>query len=119
MKSKRLDFIRHSFSVHTLDQMTANVWDAYCALPVLSTYLGHRDVKSTEKYLRLTEESFNTITSALALSHTGVFPEVCYGKNKDLPEYLYDYFLKYLPLQLGASENTIKSYRDTFIILSI
>lgn len=37
-------------------------------------------------------------------------------KNKDLPEYLYYYFLQYLPLQLGASENTIKSYRDTFII---
>ncbi len=77
----RVHDIRHSFSVHTLDLMTANGWDAYCSLPVLSTYLGHSDIKSTEKYLRLTEESFNTVTSALSLSHTGVFPEVCYEKK--------------------------------------
>jgi site-specific recombinase XerD len=34
----------------------------------------------------------------------------------DFAEYLASYLTKYLPLQLGASTNTIKSYRDSFVI---
>lgn len=37
-------------------------------------------------------------------------------KKPDFAEYLAAYLSKYLPLQLGASENTIKSYRDSFTI---
>lgn len=37
-------------------------------------------------------------------------------KNPDFAEYLAAYLSKYLPLQLGASTNTIKSYRDSFTI---
>lgn len=38
-------------------------------------------------------------------------------KKSDFPEYLTDYFSKYLPGHLGASPNTIMSYRDTFSLL--
>lgn len=34
----------------------------------------------------------------------------------DFTEYLSDYLSKYLPLQQGASINTIKSYRDSFTV---
>lgn len=34
----------------------------------------------------------------------------------DFAEYLSDYLVKYLPLQVGASVNTIKSYRDSFTV---
>lgn len=34
----------------------------------------------------------------------------------DFAEYLSDYLVKYLPLQMGASTNTIKSYRDSFTV---
>ncbi len=36
--------------------------------------------------------------------------------NKDFATFLSDFFQKYLPGQRGLSSNTIKSYRDTFII---
>jgi site-specific recombinase XerD len=37
-------------------------------------------------------------------------------KKPDFAEYLNDYLTKELPLQLGVSVNTIKSYRDSFVI---
>ena len=36
--------------------------------------------------------------------------------NKGFPALLSDYFQKYLPSQRGVSMNTIKSYRDTFVV---
>ena len=38
-------------------------------------------------------------------------------KKLEFPEYLTEYLSKYLPLQMGASINTVKSYRDSFTIL--
>lgn len=37
--------------------------------------------------------------------------------NNDFATHLSAYFLKYMPTRTGYSSNTIKSYRDTFIIL--
>jgi len=37
-------------------------------------------------------------------------------KNNNFATYLSAYFLKYMPTRTGYSNNTIKSYRDTFII---
>lgn len=37
-------------------------------------------------------------------------------RTPDFPEYLATYLTNYLPLQQGASVNTIKSYRDSFTI---
>lgn len=36
--------------------------------------------------------------------------------KKYLSDYLTDYLTRYLPLQIGASPNTIRSYRDAFIV---
>ncbi|MHB1256338.1 MAG: hypothetical protein ACYCXI_09015 [Dethiobacteraceae bacterium] len=38
-------------------------------------------------------------------------------KNNLLPQLLSAYFIKYIPERSGYSDNTIKSYRDTFILL--
>ena len=38
--------------------------DPFCALPYLSTYLGHKGIESTEKYLRLTAKRFDEITNS-------------------------------------------------------
>ena len=35
----------------------------------------------------------------------------------DFSKLLSDYFLKYLLNQKGVSENTIKTYRDAFVLL--
>ena len=37
--------------------------------------------------------------------------------DKNFATHLSTYFLKYMPTRTGYSSNTIKSYRDTFIIL--
>ncbi|MCD7810189.1 MAG: tyrosine-type recombinase/integrase [Erysipelotrichaceae bacterium] len=60
----RLHDLRHTFACHCLDKMIKDGKDPYCALPYLSTYLGHKGIESTEKYLRLTEDHYKEITDA-------------------------------------------------------
>lgn len=60
----RLHDLRHTFACHSLDKMIKSGKDPYCALPYLSTYLGHKGIESTEKYLRLTDTHFKEITDA-------------------------------------------------------
>jgi integrase len=65
----RLHDFRYTFSVSALKSMTDKGMDIYCALPILSTYLGHASVSATGKYVRLTQDMFPEIiakTSAVA-----------------------------------------------------
>jgi integrase len=73
-RTPRLHDLRHTFAVHSLDQMVENGMDAYCVLPYLSTYMGHRNISCTEQYLRLTNQSFRHITAATEPMYTGLFP---------------------------------------------
>ena len=57
----RLHDLRHTACVHSLKKMTDNGIDAYCCLPYLSTFMGHKKVMDTEYYLRLTEEVYSDI----------------------------------------------------------
>jgi len=50
--------------------------DIYCSLPILCTYLGHTGIESTQKYLRLTTQSFSRITNPLENLFKGIFAEV-------------------------------------------
>ena len=68
--------LRHTFAVHSLNQMVQQGMDIYCALPILSTYLGHASVAATEKYVRLTEEAYPGILGAVNLTCSYVFPAV-------------------------------------------
>ena len=72
----RVHDLRHIYAVHALEKMINDGQDVYCTLPILSTYLGHRGIESTEKYLRLTEEAYGSVIDAIAPFYTGVFPEV-------------------------------------------
>ncbi|MDA3938904.1 MAG: tyrosine-type recombinase/integrase [Spirochaetia bacterium] len=54
----RMHDLRHTFAVHSLNNMVKQGIDIYCALPILSTYLGHASTASTEHYVRLTVEFF-------------------------------------------------------------
>ncbi len=60
----RIHDFRHTFACHALDKMVRSGMDPFCALPYLSTYLGHKGIESTEKYLRLTADHFNSIIDA-------------------------------------------------------
>jgi integrase/recombinase XerD len=75
-KGFRLHDLRHTFAVHALEKMVEQGSDIYCSLPILCTYLGHTGIESTQKYLRLTTQSFSRITNPLENLYKGVFPEV-------------------------------------------
>ncbi len=61
----RLHDLRHTFAVHALESMAGNGIDMYVSIPYLEEYMGHRNIKCTEKYLRLTTESYDRIIDAL------------------------------------------------------
>jgi integrase len=50
--------------------------DARVGLPLLSTFMGHRDIKSTEYYLRLTAHEAASVQDTMARAYQGVFPAV-------------------------------------------
>jgi integrase len=54
----RVHDIRHTTAVHSLIKMTNNGFDIYCAFPILSVFLGHKTIESTEKYVHLTQEMY-------------------------------------------------------------
>lgn len=57
----RVHDFRHTFSVYSLKAMTDKGMDIYCALPLLSTYLGHASISATGQYVRLTQDMFPEI----------------------------------------------------------
>ena len=60
----RIHDLRHSFCVHALEKIAQGGRDIRAALPLLSTYLGHKSLTETEYYLRLTEEAYREVASA-------------------------------------------------------
>ena len=73
-KSKRLDFLRHTFSVHSLAMMAESGVDLYCSLPILSTYLGHQSLEATNGYVRLTSEMYPGLLRDADMVCLNVFP---------------------------------------------
>lgn len=57
-KGPRIHDWRHHMAVYAFKQMTDSGMDMYVALPVLSTYLGHKTIFATEKYVRITMQLF-------------------------------------------------------------
>ena len=64
--------MRHTFACHALDAMARAGRDTRAALPYLSAYMGHKDIKSTEIYLRLTEDRFGEIVDATHHIYEGI-----------------------------------------------
>lgn len=75
-KGPRLHDMRHVFCCHSLKELADKGIDLYCALPVLSTYIGHSSVTATEKYLRLTEELYPDIIKCVHDTTSYIYPEV-------------------------------------------
>ncbi|WP_213050285.1 site-specific integrase [Serpentinicella alkaliphila] len=69
------------FFVHALEKMVDEGNDIYCSLPILSTYLGHRGLESTEKYLRLTIEAHASIIDTMTEYYNNAYPEVVDYEN--------------------------------------
>lgn len=77
-KGPRIHDWRHTFAVAAFKKMVDEGLDMYVALPILSTYLGHKTIYATEKYLRLTMEIYPFIEEQFKDKMDTVFGEVCY-----------------------------------------
>ena len=71
----RIHDFRHTFSVCSLKSMTDKGMDIYCALPVLSAYLGHASISATSKYVRLTQDMFPEIVAKTSAIAAYIFPD--------------------------------------------
>ena len=61
MKSKRLDFLRHSYCVYCLKKWVLSGEELTNLMPYLATYMGHTDFRGTQYYLRLTADLYPDI----------------------------------------------------------
>jgi len=66
--------LRHTFSVHSLAMMAERGTDIYCSLPVLSTYLGHKAIESTNHYVRLVASMYPGLLKDIDKICINVFP---------------------------------------------
>lgn len=75
-KGPRLHDIRHTFAVHSLQAAVENGIDPNAFLPLLCTYLGHRHLSATERYLRLTAEVYPSVIKDMDDIMCRIIPEV-------------------------------------------
>ncbi|MDN4012536.1 tyrosine-type recombinase/integrase [Chryseobacterium gambrini] len=75
----RIHDIRHTAAVHALEKLVKSGEDIYCALPMISVFLGHKNIKSTEAYVRLTDEMFPDLIQKGSIT-SFVFPDMKYNK---------------------------------------
>ena len=64
---------RHTFAVRSFKQMIDRGMDMYVALPVLSTYLGHKTIYATERYVRLTMDLYPYIEAKYSKKFNSIF----------------------------------------------
>lgn len=72
----RLHDLRHTFAVHVLQKWIKEEANLSAKLPILSTYMGHKTVRSTAQYLRLTAEVYPDLIKKVESSCAYVIPEV-------------------------------------------
>ena len=70
----RLHDVRHSFAVHRLENWYKQGEDLNSKIQVLSTYMGHKNLSGTQRYLRLTPEIFPEITKRMEISVGHIIP---------------------------------------------
>jgi integrase/recombinase XerD len=75
-KGPRLHDFRHAFCVHTLEKQIKDGLDLYVTLPILAVYVGHKSVRATQRYVRLTAEAYPDLIEKVSQKCAYVFPEV-------------------------------------------
>ena len=70
----RVHDLRHTSAVHSLIKMCEDGLDLYCALPLLSAFIGHKAIRATEQYLRLTTEMYPSLINQQKEQGSYLFP---------------------------------------------
>ncbi len=73
-KGPRIHDLRHAYACHTLLRWCREGADLDAKLPVLATYMGHRSLAGTQRYLHLTAELFPEITVRANAAFGDVIP---------------------------------------------
>ena len=68
--------LRHTFAVDALRKQDLAGVDMYDAAPLLSSYMGHNNFYSTQRYIHLSEQNSADIVSQNSAYTKGLFPEV-------------------------------------------
>ena len=74
LPESRLHDLRHTFAVHCLKKWVVAGNDINTMLPVLSAYLGHKNLKGTQQYLRLTADMYPNITESIERQFGTIVP---------------------------------------------
>ena len=75
-KGPRIHDFRHVFAVNCLKKWVLDGRDLNNCLPYLSAYLGHEDMRGSQRYLRLTADLYPDITSKVEKYCSYIIPEV-------------------------------------------
>lgn len=71
-----LHCLRHTFAVHSFRKQDLAEVDQHRSMPLLSIYLGHYSLTSTEKYLHMTSENSIDVLNKTNEYSKGLFPGV-------------------------------------------
>ncbi|MFD0961615.1 tyrosine-type recombinase/integrase [Paenibacillus chungangensis] len=75
-KGPRIHDFRHTFAVNCLKKWVVDGKDLNNCLPYLSAYLGHEDMRGSQRYLRLTADLYPDITRKVEECCSYIIPEV-------------------------------------------
>jgi len=76
----RIHDARHSFVVHSYKKLTSELGlELYTALPIIAAYVGHSNLKDTERYIHLPSFDYSSITAAGASIIDACVPEVIFS----------------------------------------
>ncbi len=75
-KGPRIHDLRHVFAVNCLKKWVLDGRDLNNCLPYLAAYLGHEDMRGSQRYLRLTADLYPDITSKIEKNCSYIIPEV-------------------------------------------
>lgn len=81
----RIHDFRHTFCVNALVKMSEAGQDLYYSMPILMTYMGHKSLSATNRYVRLTEEMYPGLLKQVDAAHKYVFPDI--GVNLEEEDY--------------------------------
>lgn len=73
-KGPRIHDFRHSFAVKSLRKMVYNKEDIMAVMPLLSQYLGHKNIYATQSYLQFTADMFPYVTETVQTALGNVIP---------------------------------------------
>lgn len=72
----RIQDLRHTFCVKSMTHLAEQGKDLYYILPILSTYMGHTSLASTDRYVRMTAEMYPDILNKTESVCSYIFSDV-------------------------------------------